>query len=297
MSTFSQLIDQTLMHLYGYTTIQDQATHLSTNVSASATTLQIADTTAISRGVVEIGDELIWVDDVNTSTGGLTVPPYGRGFRGTEAVTHDAGTRVVSSPLFPRKIVRDTLNDAIRSVYPELFAVGETTFTYNSAISTYALPAGALDVLSVSWQTTGPSREWLPIRRMRVDKHAATGTFSSGVTLNIYDQIVPGRTISVVYTKEPSALVNDSDEFTTVTGLPRSCEDLIRLGASYRLVPFFDSPHLSGSSAEADFSSQQRGIGSSAQLSRFLLQMYQVRLQEEQKGLQSLYPVRSYYTR
>jgi len=297
MSTFSQLIDQTLMHLYGYTTIQDQATHLSTNVSASATTLQIADTTAISRGVVEIGDELIWVDDVNTSTGGLTVPPYGRGFRGTEAVTHDAGTRVVSSPLFPRKIVRDTLNDAIRSVYPELFAVGETTFTYNSAISTYALPAGALDVLSVSWQTTGPSQEWLPIRRMRVDKHAATGTFSSGVTLNIYDQIVPGRTISVVYTKEPSALVNDSDEFTTVTGLPRSCEDLIRLGASYRLVPFFDSPHLSGSSAEADFSSQQRGIGSSAQLSRFLLQMYQVRLQEEQKGLQSLYPVRSYYTR
>jgi hypothetical protein len=297
MSTFSQLIDQTLMHLYGYTTIQDQATYLSAGVSASATTLQIADTTAISRGVVEIGDELIWVDDVNTSTGGLTVPPYGRGFRGTTAISHASGTRVVSSPLFPRKIVRDTLNDAIRSVYPELFAVGETTFTFNSAITTYALPAGALDVLSVAWQTTGPTLEWMPVRRMRVDKHAATGSFSSGVTLNIYDSIVPGRTIKVVFTKEPSALVNDADEFTTVTGLPRSCEDLIRLGASYRLVPFFDSPHLSGSSAEADFSSQQRGIGSSAQLSRFLLQMYQVRLQEEQKGLQTLYPVRSYYTR
>ena len=297
MSTFSQLVDQTLMHLHGYTTIQDVATSLATDLSASATTLQVSDATAISRGVIEIGDELLWVDDVNTNTGGVTLAPYGRGYRGTTAVAHSTGDRVVSSPLFPRKIVRDTLNDAIRSVYPELFAVGETTFTYNSAITTYALPEGALDVLHVAWQTTGPSREWLPIRRMRVDKHAATGTFSSGVTLNIYDQIVPGRTISVVYTKEPSELVNDSDEFTTVTGLPRSCEDLIRLGASYRLVPFFDSPHLSGSSAEADFSSQQRGVGSSAQLSRYLLQMYQLRLAEETKGLQTVYPVRSYYTR
>jgi len=132
---------------------------------------------------------------------------------------------------------------------------------------------------------------------MRVDKHAATSVFDTGVSFSIYDHIVPGRPMRIVYTKEPSALVNPSDEFTTTTGLPRSCEDLIRLGASYRLVPFFDSPHLSGSSAEADFSSQQRGVGSSAQLSRYLLQMYQLRLAEEVRGLQHVYPNRSYYTR
>ena len=297
MSTFSQLVDQTLMHLHGYTTMQDVATHLTADVSASATTLNINDTTAISRGVIEIGDELIWVDNVNTQTGAITIPPYGRGYRGTAAVAHLNGDRVVSSPLFPRKIVADTINDAIISVYPELFAVGETTITYSSAVVAYELPAGALDVLQISWQTTGPSKEWMPVRRMRVDKHAPTSEFASGVTVNIYDQIVPGRPVRIVYTKEPSALVNPSDEFTTVTGLPRSCEDLIRLGASFRLVPFFDSPHLSGSSAEADFAGQQRGIGSSAQLSRYLLQMYQLRLAEEQKGLQSVFPVRSYYTR
>jgi len=297
MSTFSQMVDQTLMHLHGYTTIQDVATSLSADLSASATTLQISDTTAISRGVIEIGDELLWVDSVNTSTGAITIAPYGRGYRGTEAIAHLTGDRVVSSPLFPRKIVSDSINDAIRSVYPELFAVGETTINYQPSINTYSLPAGALDIIQISWQTTGPSKEWLPVRRMRVDKHAATSVFDTGVSFSIYDHIVPGRPMRIVYTKEPNALVNPSDEFTTTTGLPRSCEDLIRLGASYRLVPFFDSPHLSGSSAEADFSSQQRGVGSSAQLSRYLLQMYQLRLAEEVRGLQHVYPNRSYYTR
>lgn len=297
MSTFSQLTDQTLMQLYGYTTLQDQATYLTGALTATGLTATVNDVTSISRGIVEIGDEIIWVDSLNSSTGVLTIPPYGRGFRGTTAAAHSIGDRVVSSPMFPRQMVKDAINDAIKSVYPELFAVGETTFTYQPAISTYALPAGALDVFQVSWQTTGPSKEWLPIRRMRVDKHAATSQFSTGVTLNVYDSITPGRTIKVVYSKEPTALVNDSDVFSTVSGLPASCEDLIKFGAAYRLTPFFDSAHLSGQSAEADYSGQPRNQNNAASLSRFMLQMYQVRLAEEQKGLQSVYPVRSYYTR
>jgi hypothetical protein len=132
---------------------------------------------------------------------------------------------------------------------------------------------------------------------MRVDKHAATGSFSTGVSVSIYDSIVPGKQVKIVYTKEPSALVNDSDSFTTVTGLPSSCEDLIRFGAAYRLTPYFDSAHLSGQSAEADYSGQPRNQNNAASLSRFLLQMYQVRLAEETRGLQNLFPVRSYYTR
>ena len=297
MSTFSQLADQMLMQLYGYTTLQDQATYLTGTLSATGLTATVDDTTAISRGIVEIGDEIIWVDTLDSSAGTLTIPPYGRGFRGTTASAHSIGDRVVSSPMFPRQMVKDAINDAIKSVYPELSAVGSTTFTYQPAISTYSLPTGALDVLQVAWQTTGPSREWMPVRRMRVDKHAATGSFATGVSVSIYDMIVPGRTIKVVYTKEPTALSNDSDEFSTVTGLPSSCEDLIKFGAAYRLTPFFDSAHLSGQSAEADYSGQPRNQNNAASLSRFLLQMYQVRLAEEQGGLQRIFPVRSYFTR
>ena len=297
MSTFSQLTDQTLMQLYGYTTLQDQATYLTANLSSGATTATVADITAISRGIVEINGEVIWVDDVNTTTGALTIPPYGRGFRGTTATAHSTGDRVVSSPMFPRQMVQDALNDAIRAVYPDLYGIGQTTVTFQPAINTYALPSGALDVINVAWQTTGPSKEWMPVRRWRVDKQAATSAFSTGVTVSIYDMIVPGRSIKITSTKQPSALVNASDDFVTVTGLPASTEDVIRFGAQYRLVPFFDSARLSGQSAEADYSGQPRNQNNAASLSRFILQMYQVRLAEENRRLSALYPIRSHYTR
>lgn len=297
MTTFSQMVDQTLLYLHGFTTVQDQATFLTESVSASATTLKVSDTSAMSRGIVEIGTELMFVDNVDTVSQNMQLPPYGRGFRGTPASAHDAGTRVVSAPMFPRFLVKNAINESIRSVHPELFGVGETTFNFNPAVSTYSLPAGALDVLQVSWASIGPSKEWLPIRRYRVDKHAATGSFSTGATISLYDAIVPGRQVKIVFTKQPSSLENDDDVFSTVSGLPDSCEDVIRLGAAYRMTPFFDTAHLSGMSAEADFSANMRPVGNSAQIARFLLQMYQFRFAEETKGLQSIFPNRSYYTR
>lgn len=297
MSTFAELTDSTLLYLYGFTTLQDQATYLTAQASASATTLSVADATAISRGVLEIDDELIWADTVDTTALTATVPPYGRGYRGTTAAVHASGTRVVSSPLFPRHLVKQAINEAIRSVYPDLWGIGTTTFTLNPAITTYSLPAGTTKVLAASWQTTGPSREWLPIRRWRMDQHANTGAFATGATVSIYDSITPGRTVQVVYAKQPTVLSGSSDDFVSVTGLPASCVDVIRLGAAYRMVPFFDTPHLSGMSAEADFAANQRPVGASSQLGRYMLQQYQVRLTEEARRLQDLYPARSHYSR
>jgi hypothetical protein len=297
MTTFAQMIDDTLMQLTGFSTFQDQATYLTSAIDSDDLTIPVADATAVSRGLIEIGSELIQVDNVNTTSGSLTIPPYGRGYRSSTAGSHAIGTRVVSSPMFPRTMVKKALNDAIKSVYPELFAIGSTTFSFQPSITAYNLPAGALDVLQIRWQSTGPSKEWLPVRRYDVDKHAAVSVFANGVAVNVYDGITPGRSVKVTFTKEPEPLNDESDVFTTVTGLPSSCEDLIRFGAAYRLVPFFDSARLSGQSAESDFGGANRQPSGASQLSRFLLQMYQVRLAEETKGLQTLFPVRSHYTR
>ena len=297
MTTFAQMIDDTLMQLTGFSTFQDQATYLTANIEANSLSMLVNDVTAVSRGLVEIGSELIQVDNINATAGSLIIPPYGRGYRSTTAVPHSIGERVVSSPMFPRSMVKKALNDAIKSVYPELFAVGSTTFSFQPSITAYNLPAGALDVLQIRWQSTGPSKEWLPVRRYDVDKHAAVSEFANGVAVNVYDGITPGRSVKVTFTKEPEPLNDETDVFTTVTGLPSSCEDLIRFGAAYRLVPFFDSARLSGQSAESDFGGANRQPSGASQLSRFLLQMYQVRLAEETKGLQSLFPTRSHYTR
>ena len=297
MTTFSQLTDDTLMYLYGFTTHQEQETYLTATITASDTTLPLADLTAMSRGTIEIGDELVRVDDVNLTGLVATVPPYGRGYRGTTAAAHDFGSRVVIAPLFPRKLVKDAINQAVLAVYPILTAVGSTTFSFNPAVATYALPAGANNVISIAWQSIGPSKEWLPVRRYRVDSNADTTAWPTGATISLYDAIVPGRTVRVTYAKPPTVLSSDSDVFTTVTGLPASSEDVVRLGAAMRLIPFLDSPHLSGLSAEADFSANMRPVGGAAQLGRSLMQQYQIRLQEEALRQDTLYPNRSHYTR
>lgn len=297
MSTFAQLTDATLMYLDGFSTVQDQATYLQQSATADALSLTVADTTALSRGLLEIEDELIQVDTIDAGSSTLIIPPYGRGFRSTTAAAHAAGTRVVSSPMFPRFLVKQSLNDAIQGVFPDLFGTASTEFNFSAAVTTYGLPDGADDVIHLSWQQIGPSQEWAPIRRYRVDKNADTTLFPSGVTISIYDMIVPGRTVRVSYTKKPTVLTNNTDEFTTVTGLPSSCEDVVRLGAAYRLVPYFDAAHLAGMSAEADFSANMRPTGGAATMGKYLLQLYQIRLAEETRKLQTVFPNRSYYTR
>lgn len=285
------------MYLHGFATVQDQSTYLTQSATDSDTTLKVADTTAMSRGMVEIGDELLFVDAVDSVSLNMQIPPYGRGFRGTTAAAHASGTRVISAPMFPRQLVKQSINEAIRSIYPELFGVGTTTLTYTSAVNTYALPTGAVDVLRVAQDVGGTTGEWVPLRSYRVDKTADTTDYASGVSLSIYDPVAPGSSIRVTYTKQPTVLANADDDFVTVTGLPASSEDVIRLGAAYRMVPFIDVAHLSGMSAEADFSANMRPVTGAEKIGRYLAQLYQMRLMEESKRLLSLYPIRTHYTR
>lgn len=285
------------MYMNGFSTVQDQSTHLTQSATDSDTTLTVANTNSVSRGLVEIGDELLWVDDVDNIALTLSVPPYGRGFRGSTSAAHSSGTRVISAPLFPRSLVKQAINESIAGVFPDLWAVSTTTIAYTAAKTTYPLPAGVKDILSVTWSTTGPTKEWLPVRRWRLDRNANTTSFANGTSLSVYDAILPGRTLQVVYTTAPTQMTNGSDVFSTVTGLPDSTQDVIRLGAAYRMVPFFDSAHLSGMSAEADVAAQQLRGNQSTQLGRYFTQMYQMRLAEEAQSLQRIYPTRSHYTR
>lgn len=297
MSTFGEMTDNTLLYLSGFTVSQDQATYLTSGITSGSTSLALADATALSRGLLEIGDELLWVDTVDTASNQATVPPYGRGYRSTTASAHSSGERVVAAPMFPRILVKRAINETILSTYPDLFAVKETSFTYVPGQYTYPLPADADTVVSVKWQDITAATDWIDCRHWDIDSKAASTVFATGQSITISDSIVPGRTVRIVYTAQPTALATEGDSFTAVSGLPVSCEDLIRLGAAHRMVPFLDAPHLQGASAEADLAANMRPVGGAATLGRYLLQTYQLRLQAESAKLQGQYPVRVRYTR
>jgi hypothetical protein len=272
---------------------------LTADVTSSGLSLSLGSVTNIGKGVVEIDDELIWLDTYDRISSVGNIAPYGRAYHGTTAAAHTANTKVTIAPTFPRATIKKAINDTIDAVFPNLFAIGVHTFTYNTVKTTYSLPAETETILYVSYKPTGPTEEWLPVRNYRADAFANTSSFPSAQTISIYDRIESGRTVQVYYTKKPTTLTDSASSavFETVTGLPSSCKDVIVYGAAYRLSSFVDPGRLNYSSAEADNADTKIQYGSGASTARFLLALYQQRLNEETKKLRDVYPTRIHYTR
>jgi len=298
MTTFNEMVDEVLLNLAGYTMRQDRLTYLTSAVtSTSGLSVGIASVDNVARGLVEIDEELLFVDSVNRPASSLVIAPFGRGYQGTTAATHAQNAKVTIAPTFPRVAVKRAINDTIKAVYPQLWGIGTTTFSYSPATTTYALPSAAEGILAVSYSTIGSSKEWAPIRAWRHDPMGNTGAFTSGNTISLYSGVEPGRTVQVTYTKEATAMANNSDDFVTVTGLPLSTKDVIIYGAAYRLISFVDPSRLTFTSAEADEADRTKPIGSGSNAARFIFSLYQQRLQEEAGRLKGKYPVRLHYTR
>jgi hypothetical protein len=298
-TTYANLVDEILLNLAGYTLRQDRATHLTQNVTSTGLGLSLASVSNIGMGTIEIEDELLWIDSYDRISSTATVAPYGRGYQGTTAEAHTLNTKVVIAPTFPRATVKKAINDTIDAVFPNLFGVGVHTFNFNTAVTTYSLPADSETILYVSWKSTGPTQEWVPVRNWRQDSFANATSFATGQTISIYDRIDAGRTVQVYYTKKPTTLEasGPSATFESVTGLPSSCKDVIVYGAAYRLAAFIDPGRLNYNSAEADNADTKIQYGSGASTARFLLALFQQRLNEETKKLRDVYPTRIHYTR
>jgi hypothetical protein len=295
MTTFNELTEEILINLEGFTMRQDRTTYLTANITNSGLSMALASGDNIGKGILEIDDELIHIDSVDRSDRSAVISPFGRGYRGTTAAAHTLNTKVTFAPSLPRLSVKRAINDTLRAVYPSIYGIASTTFTYNPAQTTYSLPVEAETILAISWDSIGPSGEWIPIRRWRHDPMAATVDYSNGNTITLNEAIVPGRTVQVVYAKTPTPLSADADVFTTTTGLEESSRDLIVYGASYRMASFLDPGRLTFTSPEADANDQTRPFGSGTSTARYLLALYQQRLQEETNRLNGKYPVRVHY--
>lgn len=290
MATFNDLVEETLSHLRGYVRDQEMAATLTTGIDSDDTTLVLDDASVVSRGRVEVDDELIYVTSVNRTGNTATVPTWGRGQDGTTAESHSANAKVTVNPLFPRKRVKDAINQVIRSL--DLFGVDSTTFTWSGSQWTYSLPAEAKDVLAVEYEVPWGTPEWFAAKRWTFNRIADTTDFATGKSITIGDLITPGHTVKVTYAKFPTALSTDSDVFSTVTGLPESCEDVVVLGATHRLLLTSEAFRLNTRAVEPNQLDLRTQPGQPSQLSRYVYQLFRQRVDEEKASLLSNYPVR-----
>lgn len=308
MTTFSDMINEVSMNLSGYTLQQDRATYLkaaittTTSTSASPLIMSLGSTENLGKGIVEIDEELLWVDSYDRLGSTATVSPYGRGYLGTTADTHLLDTKVTIAPTFPRFAIKRAINDTISAIGSSIFAASTTTITSNAAVAAFRLPTTGTtlnirNILSIAYQSTGASKEWVPIKGWSFEGNANTTAFTSGQTVSISDNIPSGRTVQIVYSKDPTPFTTNTDIFTDKTGLPESCKDLIILGATYRLLSNLDPARASMVSPQADETDNKRPYGSSQSITRQIYALFNQRLNEEIKKQQDTYPIRIHYSR
>ena len=296
-TTFQNLIEDVQLDLAGFTYRQDRVTYITAAITATDLTIKVSSTENIGKGIVEIDDEMMWVDSYDRQSNTITIAPFGRGYNATTATTHDVNAKMTIAPTYPRNAVKRAINDTINAVYPKVFGIGSTTASFLASRTTYPLPANAIQILSMAWQSVGPTKEWLPIRQWRWDPIANTTAFTTGKTVSIYDNVLPGRTIQIVYAALPVNLVNLTDDMESTTLLPSSMRDILVYGAAWRLSSYIDPARISISSPQSDEIDAKRPYGTGSSVTKQLQTLYMMRLEEESLKQKLQYPTRVHYSR
>jgi hypothetical protein len=293
MTTLEDLVQEVTLALQGYCTKSEQVTYLKVDIDEAENRIKVDDIDQVSRGVVEIGDELIRVEATDRANSVAICLPRGRGWRGTTAAAHTADDTVTMAPLVPRVQIKRAINDTIEAVYPTLFGVAEATITVDdSSQMAWGVPADAEAILDVRWRDLFD--DWQRVRHWELENRAATGDFPTGKALRV--KFVPANhEVQVVYATRPTRMT-DVSTFAD-TGLDESVREMVVLGAVSRLLPALDVARLSVKTVNPDELDQPVQLGSAVSIARELRRDFRERLAEERDVLLKRFPGRVHYTR
>jgi len=283
MATLNQLTEQTIAEINSYVRNQESVTIITSAVTSADVTMLVDDVSSLSKGIIEIDDELIYVKKAISSSGtvqilGTNGNPVGRGWRGTTATSHVSGSVVRNNPIFPKTQVKRAILETIKGMnFP---CISYETFTFNGSDYSYIMPNSLVDITGISWDVPDSTGVWSIIKNWRLDTNyfdTTTNTIKQALILK--ESPMPGRTVNVQYTKYPTTITDNQD--LTVSGLPASCEDVVRLGAMYRLLSTVDPGKVTATSVSADALDQPVQAGASTTAAKYIFQLYTVRLAEE----------------
>ncbi len=291
MSTFDDLVESIHSALHSYSGVTEQLTWLTESCTDSDLNLTVASSDSVMRGLTEIDDELIYVD--TSDSNGLTVAPFGRGFRGTTAAAHAANAQVTFDPAFPRVEIKKAIQSVMDGLFPMLYQIKTHTFTYDVSKIGFDLPADVESVLEVKWEVPDVLNHWETVSRWAFDPDSPTADSNA---LVITDYIFPSSEVQVVYRARFGTFAAGSDTLGSV-GLDESYSDLILYGVTARMVRFLDPARLAIPSAENVSRAAYVQAGEAGRVADKLYAMYQQRLMEERRRLLELAPPSIHFTR
>lgn len=294
---FSDIADEVLAYLRSFTKDQETATWLTGDLTIDALEILVNDTNYVSRGRMQIDDEIIWVDSIDRERKIAVVPPYGRGMDGSPVSAHTRGSQLINNPLYPRHMVKKTINQIITAMGSDLYAVRSVTRRAKTLGYAYDVPADVRNILSISY-IANPSSYKFPtfVKEYTFDPQCDPTLSTTGKCVFIYDVVTPLFTYNIVYAGQPVGLVEPLDPFSN-TGLPETSYDVVILGAASRLLSVAAAAMIQSQSIEANVVDQRVDPSSITSQSKYLYGLYRERLSEERLRLLNSTNTRSYYAR
>lgn len=295
--TLNDLVRDASDYLYSYVQLKDRFIYLSADINTSVTTLSLStatDARSVQPGqVLQLGTddsvvtELVRVITVDPANLQCTVK---RAVLGSTAASWVATTcEIQVEPEYLRSSIIREINNTIQSFPPDIWSYDTLTTTVNTQyVDGYALPAGAVGVVSVQYLPAGYTNSWQKMRRWRYD--------SALNELTVLQLMEPAQSLKIQYRQYPALLVTDANSLIGTAHLTDTCRDLIVLGALHKLLLGRAAGRLVDDRAETLSNSSQRTADPVMAAVRQIYALYQQRLVAERERQRLLYPIAPHAT-
>lgn len=235
MTTAGTLIDRSVNELLAGTIEERNKIAVAINDTTTTTvTLTYPLASLRDNSIVQIGDELMYIWQVNNALKQLTVE---RGYGGSTATTHLNGAVTVSNPRFPRYQVLNHLNSELvdlSSPVNGLFQIKTVDIAYNGSDRMINLTnvTDIIDLFDVRYRYLND--DYPIVRNVRLLRNMPTSDFASGYALAL-DTFVRAGTLRVIY-KAPYGSFTSSGSTVADVGGSATLDDVLVYGAQIRLM-------------------------------------------------------------
>lgn len=234
MTTAGQLIDRVNSELLAGTV--EERNKLASSVNASDTSFTFTyDLGSIRENTVfQVGTELLYVWEVNSTAKTATVE---RGYAGSTAGSHSSGDIVTYNPRFPRHMVLNQLNAELgdlSSPMNGLFQIKTLDVSYNGSDRMVNLTGvtDMIDLYDVRYRYLND--DYPIVRNVRLLRDMPLTDFASGFVL-AFDSPVRAGSVRVLYKAAYDLFTAESDTVADAGGTS-TLDDLLSLGAQIRVM-------------------------------------------------------------
>jgi hypothetical protein len=294
MSTFAELINRTYREYLRPVEEQEPLSQLASGIDNSASTTSITYVANLwtpeeeeligSGSILEIGQELMMVEDINTVSRTITVE---RARLGSTIASHAADADILLKPRYPRLNVANAIGDQIVGLYPALYAVKNTTLTTTS-VNYVEGPADMKRILKAKINnSTSSVTNYADISLELLTDFTPSST---NVAIQFPTGPTSGKSVYVNYAAQFTRPTAETDNLNTVSGLEEFHEQIVMVGAVAQMLSELDVDTTTQNFITESLEIRGVPLGSGERVRNALLRYYGVLLDRARREQRTRFP-------